>query len=82
MSVRFWDFRHRAFPLAARRALAHGVNPAATTISSVNHCERPHRPCACPRHSIAAARFHSFALSRIARDMCSRQSGCSRLTPP
>nr|WP_315243487.1 hypothetical protein [uncultured Albidiferax sp.] len=29
-----------------------------------------------------AARFHSFTLARITRDACSRQSGCSRLTPP
>ena len=28
------------------------------------------------------ARFQSFTLVRIARDACSRQSGCSRLTPP
>lgn len=28
------------------------------------------------------ARFQSFTLMRIARDACSRQSGCSRLTPP
>ncbi|MEO5793910.1 MAG: hypothetical protein ABIP34_02450 [Rhodoferax sp.] len=29
-----------------------------------------------------AARFQSFTLARIRRDAYSRQSGCSRLTPP